>query len=146
MALFGSLYLAACAAPPAGDAAAGPELVLEKPRAHLLPGTGVIYFELHNSGPADRLLRVETPFAQAVESHETLEEDGVMRMRPRPEGFEIPAGGVLKLESSGKHLMLVNPDESLKDATALPVTLFFKHGEPLEAEIPILPPGGSGSV
>ena len=53
-----------------------------------------------------RLTSIAGTVAKAIELHETVNDNGVMKMEPHPEGFEIPAGGTLELKPGGKHVML----------------------------------------
>lgn len=119
----------------AEEVEAAPSLEVLQPSAHLMPNMGAVYMTIVNSGTvADRLVRIESPLAAGAETHETLEQDGVMRMVPRPEGFEIPAGGRVTLEPSGKHIMLLEPSPAEEGATTLAVTLYFETSGPLEVE------------
>ncbi|MEO0972725.1 MAG: copper chaperone PCu(A)C, partial [Pseudomonadota bacterium] len=79
----------------------------------------------------DRLQRVEVvggPAAQAS-LHETLLVDGISRMRARPEGFVVPAGGDFALAPGGAHVMLSGelPASGAEPAT-LRIRLQFEHG------------------
>lgn len=128
------LLLAACG-PPSDPV---PALEILEPRAHVLPGgMGVAYFSVRDAaGGGDRLTAIETTAARAAETHETLEDDGVMRMVPRPEGFEVPAGGVLELAPGGKHVMLIETRVP-EGAESIPLTLRFERAGTIEVEAPI---------
>jgi copper(I)-binding protein len=53
--------------------------------------TAAGYFSIANRGAeADRLVAAETPMAQRVELHEMSMTDGIMRMRPLPDGVPVP--------------------------------------------------------
>ncbi|MDH7516209.1 MAG: copper chaperone PCu(A)C [Bacteroidota bacterium] len=52
---------------------------------------------VNNTQEDDRLVSASSPAARTVELHETIVEDGVMRMQHQPQGFEIPAGGSVEL-------------------------------------------------
>ena len=126
----------AVATPPA--AAAAPQLEVLEPRAQLMPGMGAVYLRVVNSGAlGDRLVAIETPIAETVETHESVEEDGVMRMVAHPQGFEIPPGGSLDLVPGGKHAMLIDPQPSA-DTTTVPLTLHFATSASLEVEAEIM--------
>ena len=57
------------------------------------------------------LVAVSSPEVGRVELHESMMNDeGVMQMLPRPEGFTVEPGGQISLESGGKHLMLIDPE------------------------------------
>ncbi len=84
--------------PIAVEAPASAGLEIREPRINLTPDAGAVYLTVVNPGSqGDRLLRVETTAAQHAEVHESVEENGVVRMVARPEGFEVPAGGTLEL-------------------------------------------------
>ena len=136
------------AEPSAGpdDSRAG--LEVREPRAMLTPSMGAVYFTVVNPGPrSDRLLRVETLAAGRAETHETVEENGVMRMKARPEGFEVPAGGTLELQPGGKHVMLVGPRApsdggSTGSGGGIGLTLHFEHAGAIEVQAAVTPMGG----
>jgi copper(I)-binding protein len=111
-------------------------------RAALHPGTGVVYLTVVNAGSVDdRLLRVATAAAGVAETHETLMQDGMMRMVPRPEGFAIPAGGTLTLEPGGKHVMLRELQPPAAGAATLPLTLHFERAGAVEVQAALAAPG-----
>lgn len=93
------------------------------------PMMGAAYFVVENPGAtADRLVGITSSQAERAELHETIDDGGVMRMVPRPEGLDVPAGGRLELAPGGAHVMLVNP--SPKDG-AIELTLTFETHEPI---------------
>lgn len=114
-------------------------------RATLMPETGAVYFKVVNPGPqADRLLRVETGAARAAETHESIEENGVMRMVARPDGFEVPAKGELVLEPGGKHVMLIAPQAPADAAGKIALTLHFERAGAVEVQAELAEPGDAG--
>ena len=73
-----------------------------------MTGNAAAYMTIANAGSeADRLLGGTTDVAQVAEIHEMSDVDGMMQMRPLPEGLEIPGGGEVTLESGGLHVMLI---------------------------------------
>lgn len=118
----------------AGAPAAG-ELEIRDARASLMQDMGVVYLTVVNPGPeGDRLLRVETGAARVAETHESLHENGVVRMMARPEGFEVPAGGTLELGPGGKHIMLIEPRAPQEAAGSIPLTLHFERAGAIEVQ------------
>jgi len=110
-------------------------LEIREPRATLMPEMGAVYLTVVNPGAeSDRLLRVETAAARAAETHESLEENGVMRMVAHPDGFEVPAGGTLELAPGGKHIMLLEPKAPQDAAGTIPLTLHFEHAGAIEVQ------------
>lgn len=131
------------AASPAAAPPARPEIL--EPRAQVLPsGTGVVYFSIRNPGAeADRLTSVETAAARAAEPHETVEKDGVVRMVPHPQGFEIPGRSTVALEPGGKHVMLIEPHTE-EGAKSILLTLHFERAGAIDVEAPLMTMAGMG--
>ncbi|MCC7023029.1 MAG: copper chaperone PCu(A)C [Thermomicrobiales bacterium] len=102
------------ASPQAGHAAMG--------------GTAAGYMLIRNTGAEpDRLIGAETDIADAVEIHEMAHANGVMTMRPLPDGLEIPAGSEVALESGGYHLMLFGLTHDLRAGDSYQMTLRFER-------------------
>lgn len=100
---------------------------------------GAIYLMLTNGTAVDdQLLTALSNVAKAAEFHETINDNNVMRMEARPEGFALPAGEGLLLEPGGKHIMLVGLHEPLVEGDLFTVTLTFAHAEPLTVEVPVM--------
>lgn len=117
-----------------GEPAAG-KLAIREPQVTLTPGagTGAAYLTVFNPGSrSDRLLRVETAAARLAEIHETIEENGVVRMEARPDGLEVPAGGTLDLQPGGKHIMLIEPKMPADTKAPVTLTLHFERAGPIE--------------
>lgn len=100
---------------------------------------GVAYFTIRNQGEApDRLLAIELPAGGAAKLHESLMQDGVMRMRP-VEAPEIPPGGELLLQPGGLHVMLSNLPATLTAGEQLRLKLQFAVAGETEIEAEIRP-------
>ncbi|MGE5603390.1 MAG: copper chaperone PCu(A)C [Nitrososphaerales archaeon] len=101
-------------------------------------GMGGAFLTVVNSGKAaDRLVAARTPVAQSVELHETIDDNGVMKMRPVAGGYEIPANGKLELKPGGKHLMFVGLGTPLKVGEELEITLTFEKAGDVSIKAPI---------
>lgn len=105
---------------------------------------GAVYFAVES--PVDaRLTKVETPFAAEVELHDMRVEDGVMRMWPL-DAIELPAKKTVRLESGGRHVMLLDIKGPLVAGQRLPLTLTLvrTNGEKevieIAAEVRAIPP------
>ena len=93
------------------------------------PGAKVAagYMVLRNKGPSpDRLLGATTPAARKVETHVTMRDGDIMRMR-EVKGYEIPAGGTFELKPGGPHLMFVDVRQPFREGESVPVTLRFER-------------------
>lgn len=109
-------------------------------RAVPLPGgeSGVVYLTVENgTEEPDRLLALETPVAEVVETHETVDENGILRMVPRPEGFEIPARSKLELKPGGKHVMLHGMRSPLEAEETILLKLHFERFGIVELTVPV---------
>jgi periplasmic copper chaperone A len=94
----------------------------------LAGGNGAIYLTITNgSATAVQLSRVESPAAAHAEIHETIHENGVMRMVHQPDGFTVPPNGSLILSPGGKHIMLIDLVDALAIGNTIEVTFYFTH-------------------
>lgn len=99
------------------------------------------YFELHGGRTADRLISVTSDNVIRIELHETLRGGGAtMSMRPLT-SVDVPAGGTVKFEPGGKHLMLFGVNPAIQPPRTLRLMLTFASGERLEADAPVNAPG-----
>lgn len=134
------LLAAGCAPLPA---ATGPAAGITIEGAYARPsptegGTGGMFMTIANgAGAADRLTGGSSPAAQTVEIHETIDDNGVMKMRPVPGGFEIPAGGKLELKPGGKHVMLIGLTAPLAEGQEIEITLNFEKAGPVTIKAPV---------
>ncbi|MEM7130314.1 MAG: copper chaperone PCu(A)C [Chloroflexota bacterium] len=102
-------------------------------------GNSAAYLLITNNGQQEeRLLEASTPAAGTVQLHESLDDNGVMRMEHRPDGFVIPAGGSLQLEPGGKHVMLMNLAEPLAPGETISITLSFVNQDPVTVAVPVM--------
>jgi copper(I)-binding protein len=83
------------------------------------------YFSIENHGSeADKLTGAESPVAGMSMLHETIDDNGVMKMR-HSAGIEIPAGGAAELKPGGSHVMLMGLKQALVEGQTIPLTLTF---------------------
>ncbi len=101
-------------------------------------GMGGAFVTVTNGGDTpDRLIGARTSVAEAVELHETIDDNGVMKMRPVPGGFEVPAKGKLELKPGGKHLMFVGLNTALQEGKEIEITLTFEKAGDIAVKAPI---------
>ena len=91
----------------------------------------------------DRLIGGSTPAAERVELHATLQEDGVMKMRPL-QAVEVAPGEAAVLQPGGVHLMLLNLTEPLVEGETIDLSLSFERAGVVTLEVPIVGLGGGG--
>lgn len=105
------LLLTACAQP--ADSSCEGLQISEAWIREMPPGPQVTagYFLVNNSSEQDIVVNhFSSPDFERVELHETLHEDGQMRMRQMHE-LTVPATEGLALQPHGWHLMLFNPSQ-----------------------------------
>lgn len=124
-------------------------LHIEHPWSRAMPPvapTAAAYFVVHNKGSdADRLLSASTPMAGKAELHEHIHADGLMKMQ-QVQNVEIPAGGEVKFEPMGYHVMLFNLKQQAKDGERFPLTLTFEKAGAVEVEIAVHKDAPEGSA
>ncbi len=98
------------------------------------------YMKISNMGKqADTLIGVACECAKEVGLHESVVENDIAKMIPRPEGFEIAAGGSVELKAGGKHIMLMGLKDDLVAGQFIKLTLKFKSGFSMDVNVPVLP-------
>jgi copper(I)-binding protein len=96
------------------------------------------YFRITNSGTtADRLTGGSSPIAGGVEIHEMSTTNGVMKMRPLPNGLEIKPGETVEVKPNSFHLMLVGLKQQVKQGDHVKGTLTFEQAGALEVEFTV---------
>lgn len=98
----------------------------------------------NEGGTPDRLVGVASPIADRVEIHEMKVIDDVMKMRPVPEGVEIPAGETVEIKPGSLHIMFVDLTGPIEQGAPVPVTLTFQNAGSIDVEMVVTPPGAPG--
>lgn len=103
------------------------------------------YMTIRNkSAAADQLLGGSSALAAKVETHVTVKDGEIMRMR-QVQGYEVPAKGSFELKPGGAHLMLVDIKKPFKEGDKIPVTLRFEKAGEVKTEFIVSrsgPPSG----
>lgn len=91
---------------------------------------GAVYLKIVNTGTADdRLVDAASDISERTELHESLNDNGVMIMRPLV-SVAVPAGAMLEFAPGGKHVMLFGLNKPLTVGDTFGLTLKFeKAGE-----------------
>ncbi|NJJ56136.1 MULTISPECIES: copper chaperone PCu(A)C [unclassified Pseudomonas] len=114
------------------------DITIVHPWSRELPAvapTAAAYFVLKNQGSeADRLLSATTRVAGRAELHEHVHAGGAMKMQ-QVMSVEIPAGGEVKFEPMGYHVMLLNLKQQAKAGEHFPLTLIFEKAGALEVDV-----------
>ena len=106
---------------------------------------GAGYLTIRNDGAQpDRLIAASSPRAAKVEIHTMSLDNGIMRMRPLPNGLVVPAGGEALLAPGGNHIMLIGLKAPLKEGERVPATLRFARAGTLTVHFKVGPAGAAG--
>ncbi len=114
LALLFTVILAGClAATPSSNPQTAPtpepgKLTIANATSRPVPmagGNGIVYMDILNGTKTDEhLVGVTSSVAPTAEMHETINDNGVMRMLSQPDGFAIPAGGSVELKPAANIL------------------------------------------
>lgn len=104
------------------------ENVWARPSPLGAPASAFYMTIVNHSAQPDVLQDVTVERCDAVEIHRTtMDEEGVMRMAPVPEGrLSIPAGENVVLAPGGVHVMCIGPSKPLAAGERLSLTLHFE--------------------
>ncbi|TNE41510.1 MAG: copper chaperone PCu(A)C [Sphingomonadales bacterium] len=142
------LAMAALAAPFALVSCGDPApLYIDQAWVRLNPngqGPAAGYMTIHGGEQPVKLLRVTSEGAMRIEMHESIEENGMMKMKAI-EAVEIPAKGEVKFAPGGKHLMVFDINPAIVENGKMSMTLLFSDGQRLIVDAPIQK-GGSGEA
>ena len=114
-------------------------------RAAPVDGVSGLFLTIVNSGAADRLIGIGSPGAGKAELHESIDDKGVMKMRPIA-ALDIPAGGTVKLVPGGYHIMLIGLKQAVMAGGQVPITLTFEKAGKIEAVASVVKPGGGAPM
>lgn len=102
-----------------------------------LPSAG--YFVIHNNNDeAVELLAAATPSYDEVMLHETVEEDGMAKMK-MADSLSVPAQDSLSFKPGGLHAMFEQPTAALKVGDTMQMELLFDHAQKLRIECKVNP-------
>jgi copper(I)-binding protein len=116
-------------------------LTVTSPWTRATPGGAKIaggYLKITNNGTsADRFVGTKSDVSDRVEIHEMSMSDGVMKMRPLPNGLEIKPGETVELKSGSYHLMFMDLKQPLKPGDSFKSTLQFEKAGSLEVNFSV---------
>ena len=117
------------------------DLTVTSPWTRATPGGAKIaggYLKITNNGTTpDRFVGAKSAETDRVEIHEMSMSDGIMKMRPLPNGLEIKPGETVELKSGGYHLMFMDIKQSLKQGDTLKATLQFEKAGTLDVNFSV---------
>jgi copper(I)-binding protein len=103
------------------------------------PGAKVAagYMVMRNkAAAADRLVSITSPAAARVETHVTVRDGDIMRMR-EVKGYDLAPHGSLELKPGGAHLMFVDIRNAFKEGERIPATLKFEKAGEMQVEFQV---------
>lgn len=117
------------------------DLTVTSPWTRATPGGAKIaggYLKITNNGTAaDRFVGAKSEEADHLELHEMSMSDGVMKMRPLPDGLEIKPGETVELKSGGYHLMFMDIRLPFKQGDTIKATLQFEKAGSLDVKFSV---------
>ena len=135
----------AIAAPTAAHDFKAGNLTLQHPWTRATAGkVGGGFVEIVNAGKApDTLLSASSPAADKVEIHTMTMDNGIMRMRPLPNGITVPGGTTASLKPGANHIMLIGLKAPLVEGAQVPLTLNFAKAGPVKVQLKVEAAGAS---
>jgi periplasmic copper chaperone A len=103
---------------------------------------GAVYLTITDSGAPDTLTGVTTPVAAEAAVHQSIDDHGVMKMRPVGL-LPIGPGKPVMLAPDGYHIMLSGLKRSLKQGDSFPITLSFAKAGPVTATASVAKAGAT---
>jgi copper(I)-binding protein len=86
------------------------------------------YMSIHNPDQiAVSVVEIRSKAFASVEIHQTIEQDGMMRMDPVP-NLKIEAGSSVQLAPGGLHLMMMNPEQPTRPGDIIEILLVLDDG------------------
>ena len=102
------------------------------------------YMKLINTGTEpDRLVGGTNANSEKFEMHEMSMDNGVMKMRPLPNGIEIKPGQTVELKPGSYHLMFVGLKQPFEKGKRVKGTLKFEKAGSVDVEYVVEAVGGT---
>ena len=99
---------------------------------------GVAYISVYNPNRApDRLIGASSSWVERIETHETVDRDGVVAMEARPDGFLIRGRKRFEMKPGGAHLMLIGLKQALVEGGELKLQVEFEKSGTQEMVVAI---------
>lgn len=98
---------------------------------------GAFYMTLTGGASDDVLVSAEAGACSVVELHETVTNDGAMKMQHLPDGIELAAGETVSLEPGGKHIMCIDKKAEFVAGDSISATLSFEASDDMMVEFEI---------
>ena len=120
-------------------------ITVKEPWGRGTPRSGGAFMTIHNMGPADELVAAKGDMAKKVQVHQTVSENGVMKMK-HVHGVPVPAKGMAMLKPGSYHVMMMGLKKPLKVGAEYPLTLVFKNAGELKIMFKVRKLGDMGGM
>lgn len=105
------------------------------------------FMVIKNSGAADdRLIAADVDFANTVQLHTHIMENGIAKMREVEGGFEVEAGGRHELARGGDHIMLMGLKSVPAFGDTVNFTLTFENAGTVIVPVVVMQAGPAGAM
>jgi copper(I)-binding protein len=111
------------------------------PWARGTPRSAGAFMTIHNMGAADELVGAKADIAKKTQVHQTVSEDGIMKMK-HVHGVPLPAKGMATLKPGSYHVMFMGLHKPLMVGHSFPLTLMFKNAGELKVMVEVRKLGG----
>lgn len=107
-------------------------------------GPAAGYMTIHGGEQPVKLLRVTSEGAMRIEMHESVEDNGVMKMKAL-DSVDVPARTEVKFAPGGRHLMIFDINPAMLEEGRMSMTMLFSDGQRLIVDAPIRQGGGDAA-
>jgi copper(I)-binding protein len=117
-------------------------LEIDRPWSRAVPKGSTVaagYLTITNTGTEpDRLISGSTPVAGKFEVHEmSVDNKGVMRMRPVPAGVMIKPGETVELKPQSFHIMMTGLKQPIEKGKPFKASLMFEKAGTVEVDFAV---------
>lgn len=96
------------------------------------------YMTIHNpQTKAVSVVSLRSDAFASIEIHQTIEQDGMMRMEQLP-SLKIGSNSSVQLEPGGLHLMMMNPSEPTQPGDLLEIIIVLDDGSEQKVEMQVI--------
>ncbi len=96
------------------------------------------YMTIHNpQAKAVSIVSLRSDAFASIEIHQTIEQDGMMRMEQVP-SLKIEANSSVQLAPGGLHLMMMNPSEPTQPGDLLEIVIVLDDGSEQRVEMQVI--------
>ena len=114
---------------------------IDRPWSRAVPKGATVaagYLTIRNTGSEpDRLVSGSTPVARKFEVHEMSMDNGVMRMRPVPDGVVIKPGETVELKPQSFHIMMTGLKQPIEKGKPFKGSLVFEKAGAVEIDFTV---------